>query len=93
MISISKAEGEEDSDTEMDIERQEGRREMEKSVHGIQNGDVIGGPANERRIRHATREENKPFFIWTYLYEGEQMSMLSETGGGRDYKTCAKRGM
>eukprot|EP00965_Chrysotila_dentata_P031757 1059026-Pleurochrysis_carterae.AAC.1 len=39
---------------------------MEKFEHGIKNGEVVGGPANARRIRHATREGNKPSF-WTYL--------------------------
>eukprot|EP00965_Chrysotila_dentata_P095678 3162672-Pleurochrysis_carterae.AAC.2 len=34
MPSIGKAQSEEDLDEEMDIERQEGRREMEKFVHG-----------------------------------------------------------
>eukprot|EP00965_Chrysotila_dentata_P243345 6205366-Pleurochrysis_carterae.AAC.1 len=48
-MNIIKAEGDEDSDTEMDRERQEGKREMEKLIHGIRNGEVIGGPANERR--------------------------------------------
>eukprot|EP00965_Chrysotila_dentata_P204267 6182232-Pleurochrysis_carterae.AAC.1 len=59
--------GEESSDGDMDVERQdEGRREMEKFVHGIRNGEVVGGPANERRVRHATWEVNRPSF-WTYL--------------------------
>eukprot|EP00965_Chrysotila_dentata_P261084 6214132-Pleurochrysis_carterae.AAC.4 len=61
MISAGKAD-EESSDSEMGIERQEGRREVEKFVHGIRNEEVVGGPANERRMRHATREGNKPFF-------------------------------
>eukprot|EP00965_Chrysotila_dentata_P207828 6184349-Pleurochrysis_carterae.AAC.1 len=50
----------------MDIERQEGKREVEKFVHGLRNGEIVGGPARERRMRHATREGNKPSF-WTYL--------------------------
>eukprot|EP00965_Chrysotila_dentata_P032812 1093759-Pleurochrysis_carterae.AAC.1 len=43
-----------------------GRNEMEKFVHGIRNGEVVGGPANARRMKHAAREGNKPSF-WTYL--------------------------
>eukprot|EP00965_Chrysotila_dentata_P162090 5352432-Pleurochrysis_carterae.AAC.1 len=39
---------------------------MEKYVHGIKNGEVVGGPADARRMRYATREGNEPFF-WTYL--------------------------
>eukprot|EP00965_Chrysotila_dentata_P078654 2592327-Pleurochrysis_carterae.AAC.1 len=39
---------------------------MEKLVHGIRNGELIGGPANARRMKHATREGNKPS-LWTYL--------------------------
>eukprot|EP00965_Chrysotila_dentata_P184400 6087572-Pleurochrysis_carterae.AAC.1 len=66
MIRVSKAEEGEESDTEMDIKRQEGKREVEKFVHGIRNGEIVGGPANERRMRHATREGSKPSF-WTYL--------------------------
>eukprot|EP00965_Chrysotila_dentata_P197311 6178113-Pleurochrysis_carterae.AAC.1 len=58
MTNFSKAESEEDSDTGMDLGGQEGRREME----------VIGGPANARRMKHARREGNKPSF-WTYLKE------------------------
>eukprot|EP00965_Chrysotila_dentata_P104353 3445779-Pleurochrysis_carterae.AAC.1 len=50
---------EENSDLEMDIERQEGKREVEKFVHGLRNGEIVGGPARERRMRHATREGNK----------------------------------
>eukprot|EP00965_Chrysotila_dentata_P159337 5263444-Pleurochrysis_carterae.AAC.1 len=50
----------------MDIEIQEGKREVENFVHGLGNGEIIGGPARERRMRHATREGNRPSF-WTYL--------------------------
>eukprot|EP00965_Chrysotila_dentata_P078229 2578809-Pleurochrysis_carterae.AAC.8 len=57
---------EEESDREMDIERQEGKREVEKFVHGLRNGEIVGGPARERRMRHATKEGNRPSF-WTYL--------------------------
>eukprot|EP00965_Chrysotila_dentata_P166617 5500917-Pleurochrysis_carterae.AAC.2 len=39
---------------------------MEKLVHGIRNGEVVRGPANERRMRNAAREGNKPSF-WIYL--------------------------
>eukprot|EP00965_Chrysotila_dentata_P184150 6080243-Pleurochrysis_carterae.AAC.1 len=53
---------------EADLERQEGRREIEKFVHGIRNGEIVGGPANGRRMKHATREGNIPSF-WTYLKE------------------------
>eukprot|EP00965_Chrysotila_dentata_P103781 3426464-Pleurochrysis_carterae.AAC.2 len=51
---------------EMDIERQEGKREVEKFVYMIRNGEIVGGPANKRKMRHATRERNRPSF-WTYL--------------------------
>eukprot|EP00965_Chrysotila_dentata_P104551 3452641-Pleurochrysis_carterae.AAC.1 len=51
----------------MDIERHEGKREVEKFVHGLRNREIVGGPARERRMRHATREgPNRPSF-WTYL--------------------------
>eukprot|EP00965_Chrysotila_dentata_P212873 6187298-Pleurochrysis_carterae.AAC.1 len=50
---------------EMDIANQEGKREVEKFVHGIRNGEIVGGPANERRIRHATRVGK--LFFWTQL--------------------------
>eukprot|EP00965_Chrysotila_dentata_P124537 4115814-Pleurochrysis_carterae.AAC.1 len=66
MIEGCNAEDEEVSDLETDIERQEGKREVEKFVHGLRNGEIVGGPAEERRMRHATREGNKPSF-WTYL--------------------------
>eukprot|EP00965_Chrysotila_dentata_P061596 2039970-Pleurochrysis_carterae.AAC.1 len=33
----------EESDLELDIERQEGKREVEKFVHGLRNGDIVGG--------------------------------------------------
>eukprot|EP00965_Chrysotila_dentata_P189256 6173221-Pleurochrysis_carterae.AAC.1 len=56
----------EDSNREMDIERQEGKREVEKFVPGLRNGEIVGGPARERRMRHATIEGNRPSF-WTYL--------------------------
>eukprot|EP00965_Chrysotila_dentata_P008079 263641-Pleurochrysis_carterae.AAC.1 len=62
MISTHQEEGEEDSDVEADVQRQAGRREIEKFVHGIRNGKIVGGSANGRRIRHATREGNKPSF-------------------------------
>eukprot|EP00965_Chrysotila_dentata_P225984 6195118-Pleurochrysis_carterae.AAC.1 len=66
MIKACKAEEEEDSDTGRDIERQEGKREVEKFVHGITNGETLGGPANEGRMRHVTTAGNKPS-LWTYL--------------------------
>eukprot|EP00965_Chrysotila_dentata_P005957 195498-Pleurochrysis_carterae.AAC.1 len=52
----------------MDIERQESKREVEKFVHGLRNGEIVGGPARERRMRHATRDGKRPSF-WTYLKE------------------------
>eukprot|EP00965_Chrysotila_dentata_P259491 6213582-Pleurochrysis_carterae.AAC.3 len=55
MLSAGTVEEEEESDREMDVERQEGKREVEKFVHGIRNGEIMGGPANERRMRHATK--------------------------------------
>eukprot|EP00965_Chrysotila_dentata_P033382 1111080-Pleurochrysis_carterae.AAC.1 len=66
MIEGCNVEEEEASDMETDIERQEGKREVEKFVHGLRNGEIVGGPAEERRMRHATREGNRPSF-WTYL--------------------------
>eukprot|EP00965_Chrysotila_dentata_P161035 5317033-Pleurochrysis_carterae.AAC.1 len=66
LVDECNAEEAEDSDTEMDIERQEGKREVEKFVHGLRNGEIVGGPARERRMRHATREGSRPSF-WTYL--------------------------
>eukprot|EP00965_Chrysotila_dentata_P074886 2474678-Pleurochrysis_carterae.AAC.1 len=50
----------------MDIERQESKREVDKFIHGLRNGEIVWGPARERRTRHATREGNRPSF-WTYL--------------------------
>eukprot|EP00965_Chrysotila_dentata_P244018 6205734-Pleurochrysis_carterae.AAC.1 len=57
---------EEDTTWDMELAAIVGRNEMEKFVHGIRNGEVIGGLANARRMKHATREGNKPSF-WTYL--------------------------
>eukprot|EP00965_Chrysotila_dentata_P120920 3999203-Pleurochrysis_carterae.AAC.1 len=51
-------EGVESTNVEAELERQEGRREIEKFVHSRRNGEIVGGPANGRRMRHATREEN-----------------------------------
>eukprot|EP00965_Chrysotila_dentata_P022210 734629-Pleurochrysis_carterae.AAC.1 len=48
MLGAGTAEEEEESDREMYIERQEGKREVEKFVHGIRNGKVVGGPANKK---------------------------------------------
>eukprot|EP00965_Chrysotila_dentata_P225643 6194891-Pleurochrysis_carterae.AAC.2 len=39
----------EEPDMEMDIERQEGKREVEQFVHGLRNGKIVEGPARERR--------------------------------------------
>eukprot|EP00965_Chrysotila_dentata_P105743 3493070-Pleurochrysis_carterae.AAC.1 len=66
LIDGGNTEEEEYFDTEMDIERQEGKREVEKFVHGLRNGEIVGGAARARRMRHATREGNRPSF-WTYL--------------------------
>eukprot|EP00965_Chrysotila_dentata_P124710 4123030-Pleurochrysis_carterae.AAC.1 len=66
MIEACDVEEEEASDMEMDLERQEGKREVEKFEHGLRNGEIVGGPAEERRMKHATREGNRPSF-WTYL--------------------------
>eukprot|EP00965_Chrysotila_dentata_P157401 5200300-Pleurochrysis_carterae.AAC.1 len=60
-----------------------GSNEIEKFVHGIRNGEVIGGPANARRMRHAT--------IILDVSEGERMQRLPKTGGGRDHTSCHKR--
>eukprot|EP00965_Chrysotila_dentata_P249602 6208978-Pleurochrysis_carterae.AAC.7 len=60
---------------------------MEKFVHGNRNGEVVGGPANARRMRHATKEGSKPPF-WTYLKVNG--CRVSETGSGRDNKLCYK---
>eukprot|EP00965_Chrysotila_dentata_P063523 2105201-Pleurochrysis_carterae.AAC.1 len=59
LIDGGNTEEEEDSDIEMDIERQEGKGEVEKFVHGLRNGEIVEGPARERRMRHATREGNR----------------------------------
>eukprot|EP00965_Chrysotila_dentata_P171484 5659401-Pleurochrysis_carterae.AAC.1 len=66
LIDGGETEEEEEDDTELDIERQEGKREVEKFVHGLRNGEIVGSPAKERRMRHATREGNRPSF-WIYL--------------------------
>eukprot|EP00965_Chrysotila_dentata_P023785 787866-Pleurochrysis_carterae.AAC.1 len=68
ILKTGTAEEEDESDWEMEAERQAGKREVEKFVHGIRNGEIVAGPANERRMRHATRAGNKPSF-WTYLKE------------------------
>eukprot|EP00965_Chrysotila_dentata_P029086 967211-Pleurochrysis_carterae.AAC.1 len=56
----------EDTTWDMELTAIEGKNEMEKFVHGLRNGEVVGGPANARRMRHATKEGSKPSF-WTYL--------------------------
>eukprot|EP00965_Chrysotila_dentata_P210710 6186047-Pleurochrysis_carterae.AAC.1 len=66
MVNEDNTEEEGETDIEMDIERQDGIREVEKFVHGLRNGEIVGGPASERRMKHATREGNRPSF-WTYL--------------------------
>eukprot|EP00965_Chrysotila_dentata_P134905 4462438-Pleurochrysis_carterae.AAC.1 len=65
LTSITK---EQDGNTEWDMELADiiATREMETFVHGIRNGEIVGRPANERRMKHATREGNKPSY-WTYL--------------------------
>eukprot|EP00965_Chrysotila_dentata_P214484 6188209-Pleurochrysis_carterae.AAC.1 len=98
MVGACKAEEEENSDMEMDIERQEGKREVGKLVHGIMNGEIVG-PAKERRMRHATKEGNKPSF-WTYLmvksYRGcrrqEEEKAIHHVLGGEDTKRYQKTG-
>eukprot|EP00965_Chrysotila_dentata_P031292 1041842-Pleurochrysis_carterae.AAC.1 len=68
MIEGCGVEEKETSDFEIDIERQEGKREVEKFVHGLRNGEIVGGPAEERRMRHATREGNRPSSVsYTHL--------------------------
>eukprot|EP00965_Chrysotila_dentata_P039949 1327035-Pleurochrysis_carterae.AAC.1 len=47
----------------MELAAIEGRNEMEKFVHGTRNGEVVGGPANARRMKHATREGSKPSLL------------------------------
>eukprot|EP00965_Chrysotila_dentata_P084459 2788829-Pleurochrysis_carterae.AAC.1 len=66
MISTGMKGDEEDMEREVDIEKQEGKKEVEKFVHGIRNGEIVEGLANKRKMRHATRAGNKPSF-WTYL--------------------------
>eukprot|EP00965_Chrysotila_dentata_P010681 347371-Pleurochrysis_carterae.AAC.3 len=57
-----------DEDATWDVELASimGSNEIEKFVHGIRNGEVVRGPANARRMRHATREGNKSS-LWTNL--------------------------
>eukprot|EP00965_Chrysotila_dentata_P067065 2219887-Pleurochrysis_carterae.AAC.1 len=43
LIDGGNTEEEEDSDVEMDIERQEGKIEVEKFVHELRNGEIVGG--------------------------------------------------
>eukprot|EP00965_Chrysotila_dentata_P226894 6195689-Pleurochrysis_carterae.AAC.1 len=74
----------------MDIERQEGKREVEKFVHGLRNEEIVWGPARERRMRHTTREWNRPSF-WTYLKVNGCRGC--QRRGGRDNTLCTKRGM
>eukprot|EP00965_Chrysotila_dentata_P211722 6186607-Pleurochrysis_carterae.AAC.1 len=40
LIDEGETEEEEDYDIEVDIERQEGKREVEKFVHGLRNGEI-----------------------------------------------------
>eukprot|EP00965_Chrysotila_dentata_P113560 3752913-Pleurochrysis_carterae.AAC.1 len=68
MLRTGTIEEKEASDREIDVERQKGKREVEKFVHGLRNAEIIGGLANERRMKHATRLGNTPSF-WTYLKE------------------------
>eukprot|EP00965_Chrysotila_dentata_P184205 6081710-Pleurochrysis_carterae.AAC.1 len=68
----------------MVIEGQEGRREIEKFVHGIRNGEVVGGPSNERS---ETRDQGRKHAILLELSESERVQKLSETGGRRDHTT------
>eukprot|EP00965_Chrysotila_dentata_P135209 4470775-Pleurochrysis_carterae.AAC.1 len=65
LTSIDKVQ---DEDVAWDVELATilGNNEVEKFVHGVRNGEMVGAPANARRMRHATRVGNKPSF-WTYL--------------------------
>eukprot|EP00965_Chrysotila_dentata_P188109 6172543-Pleurochrysis_carterae.AAC.2 len=90
MLEGSNSEEEEDSDIEMDIERQEGKREVEKFVHGLRNGEIVGGPARERRMRHAMGEGNRPSF-WTYLKENGCRGCQKREE--EENTSCTKRGM
>eukprot|EP00965_Chrysotila_dentata_P254542 6211911-Pleurochrysis_carterae.AAC.1 len=65
MTNIEGIQGE-DATWDMELAEIVGRNEMEKFVHGIRNGEIVGGPAYARRMKHATREGNKTSF-WTYL--------------------------
>eukprot|EP00965_Chrysotila_dentata_P159517 5269823-Pleurochrysis_carterae.AAC.1 len=58
----------EKGETNMALEELQGRREMEKYVHGMRNGELVGGRAAERRMRHTTRDGAKCSH-WTYLKE------------------------
>eukprot|EP00965_Chrysotila_dentata_P260577 6213953-Pleurochrysis_carterae.AAC.1 len=57
MVDGGNTEEEENSDIEMDIERQESKIEVEKFVHGLRNGEIVGGPTRERRIIDTPREK------------------------------------
>eukprot|EP00965_Chrysotila_dentata_P233317 6199518-Pleurochrysis_carterae.AAC.3 len=56
----SRGDGGEDPEEEDDVEQQQRMRDAEKLVCGIRNGKIVGGPADARRIRHATAPGNKP---------------------------------
>eukprot|EP00965_Chrysotila_dentata_P245281 6206462-Pleurochrysis_carterae.AAC.1 len=93
MLDECNTEEEEDSDIELDIERQEGKREVEKFAHGLRNGEIVGGAARERRMRHATREGNRPSF-WTYLKEnGCRGCQIQEEEETIQHDCTTKRGM
>eukprot|EP00965_Chrysotila_dentata_P237956 6202213-Pleurochrysis_carterae.AAC.1 len=51
-------EKEEVSDIERDIERQEGKRKVEKFVHGLRNGEIVGGGGEGKKneTRHRRRK-------------------------------------
>eukprot|EP00965_Chrysotila_dentata_P099333 3284126-Pleurochrysis_carterae.AAC.1 len=59
MVNGYNTEEQEISDIEIDIERHEGKREVEKFVHELRNGKIVGGAARERRMKHATREGDR----------------------------------
>eukprot|EP00965_Chrysotila_dentata_P190354 6173836-Pleurochrysis_carterae.AAC.1 len=91
MLRQNTIEEEDESDREIDIERQEGKRDVEKFVHGIRNGEIVGEAANERRMKHATIPGNKPSF-WTYLKENGCRGCQENGGNGND-TTSIGRGM
>eukprot|EP00965_Chrysotila_dentata_P208212 6184574-Pleurochrysis_carterae.AAC.7 len=75
MTNFSITEGDADSDTGMDLGgRQEGRREVQKFVHGIRNREVMGGPANAKADE--TCDKRREQTVLLDLSEGERLSRL-----------------